>query len=175
MTPEKYIADFIKDNIDYLHKKDLEGMYDLLEHYDRKYLTKVLMESGIDPLKFVVKIPKSYASTLPIETIKFNKRNKVIGAKAFSNCDALEDLIIPEGIELIGVMSFYGCLNLKSITLPKSLIVLSKRAFEKCDGVQHITFAGTAEEFDDLGARDAFDSFNWGAVPVSCSDEEIVL
>ena len=84
-------------------------------------------------------------------------------------------MVIPEGIELIGVMSFYGCLNLKSITLPKSLKVISRRAFEQCAGVQLITFAGTSEEFNELDARSAFDSFNWGAVPVNCSDEEIVL
>lgn len=175
MADNRYIAEFIRDNMDYLHRKDLEGMYSLLEPYDRKHLTSIFMEQGINPLKFMENIPKSYASTLPIDTIPFSKKNKKIGAKAFSNCDALEDLIIPEGIELIGVMSFYGCLNLKSITLPKSLKVLSRRAFEQCAGVQHITFAGTTEEFEELDARSAFDSFNWGAVPVSCSDEEIVL
>jgi hypothetical protein len=172
MAPEKYIADFIRDNIDYLHKKDLEGMYAQLEHYDRKHLTQVLMESGIDPLKFVVKIPKSYASTLPIETIKFGKRNKVIGAKAFSNCDQLETLIIPEGIELIGVMSFFACSNLNVVHLPKSLKTLSRRAFDGCTQIDEITFDGTMEEFEELNPGDAFPPNVANQITVTCSDGE---
>lgn len=175
MTPEKYIADFIRDNIDYLHKKDLEGMYDQLEHYDRKYLTEVLMESGIDPLKFIVKIPKSYASTLPIETIEFNKRNKFIGAKAFSNCDRLETLIIPEGIELIGVMSFFACSNLNVVHLPKSLKTLSRRAFDGCNQIDEIIFAGTVEEFEDLSPWGVFPSNVANQITVICSDGDASL
>ena len=175
MVPEKYIADFIRDNIEYLHKKDLEGMYDKLEHYDRKYLTQVLMESGINPLRYVLKIPKSYASTLPIETIGFSKSNKVIGAKAFSNCDMLETLIIPEGIELIGVMSFFACSNLNVVHLPKSLKTLSRRAFDGCTQIDEITFAGTIEEFEELDAWNAFPPNVANQITVTCSDGEASL
>jgi hypothetical protein len=175
MADNSYIAEFIRDNMDYLRRKDLEGMYSLLEFYDRKHLTSIFMEQGINPLKFMENIPKSYASTLPIDTIPFSKKNKKIGAKAFSNCSALEELFIPEGIELIGVMTFYGCDNLRTISLPKSLKVLSRKSFGQCAGVEKITYAGTVEEFYELDARSAFESYNWGAVPVSCSDEEIVL
>ena len=172
MVPEKYIADFVKANIDYLHKKDLEGMYALLEYYDRKHLTQLLMDVGIDPLKYVVKIPKGYASTLPIETIKFSKKNKVIGAKAFSNCDLLEELTIPEGIELIGVLSFFACSNLNVVHLPKSLKTLSRRAFEGCTQIDEITFAGTMEEFEELSPGDAFPPNVANQITVRCSDGE---
>lgn len=175
MVPETYIAEFIKNNIEYLQRKDLEGMYEKLEHYDRKYLTQVLIDSGIDPLKYVVKVPKSYASTLPITTIKFSKKNKAIGAKAFSNCDELETLIIPEGIELIGVMSFFACSNLNVVRLPKSLKTLSRRAFDGCTQIDEITFAGTIEEFEDLSPWDAFPPNVANQITVTCSDGEASL
>jgi hypothetical protein len=175
MADNSYIAEFIRDNMDYLRRKDLEGMYSLLEPYDRKHLTSVFMEQNINPLKFMENIPKSYASTLPIDNIPFSKGNKNIGAKVFSNCSYSEELVIPEGIELIGVMTFYGCDNLRIISLPKSLKVLSRKAFGQCAGVEKIPFAGTAKEFDELDARSAFESYDWGAIPVFCSDGEIVL
>lgn len=175
MTPQSYIADFIKDNIEYLRRKDIEGLYNLLEPYDRKYLTDTLINSGIDPLKFCEKIPKSYASTLPIEEIKFGKKNKVIGSKAFSNCDWLETLIIPEGIELIGVMSFFACSNLTVVHFPKSLKTISKRAFERCDAIEELIYAGTIDEWERLDAQIGFDSYSVGAIPVKCSDGETRL
>lgn len=175
MTVTKEIADFIRSNVEYLNNKDLEGLYDKLEFYERKQLTYAFLSAGIDPLLYMENIPKSYASTLDMQEVKFHKRNRKIGAKAFSNCSGMWNLIIPEGIESIGVMSFYGCQDIREVSLPKSLKAIHKRAFDGCSGIAQITYAGTQEEFDNLTPRLAFNQYDWGAIPVYCSDGETVL
>ena len=175
MTVTKEMADFIRSNAEYLSSKDLEGLYDKLEFYERKQLTYAFLSAGIDPLLYMENIPKSYASTLDIPELKFCKRNKKIGAKAFSNCSGMSNLIIPEGMESIGVMAFYGCQDIREISLPKSLKVIHKKAFDGGSGIQQITYAGTQKEFVNLDARLAFNQYDWGAIPVYCSDGETVL
>lgn len=175
MTVTKEIADFIRSNVEYLNNKDLEGLYDKLEFYERKQLTYAFLSAGIDPLLYMENIPKSYASTLDMSGMKFHSRNRRIGAKAFSNCSGIETLVIPEGMETIGVMAFYGCHDIREISLPKSLKVIHKKAFDECPGIAQITYAGTQEEFDNLTPMLAFSQYDWGAIPVICSDGETVL
>lgn len=44
----------------------------------------------------------------------------------------LEELILPEGIEIISDKSFSGCYNLRSVTIPKSLVKIGKEVFWNC-------------------------------------------
>ena len=44
------------------------------------------------------------------------------GHSAFTNCDKLKSIVIPDGIEIIGSYSFEMCDNLTSATIPNSVI-----------------------------------------------------
>lgn len=44
-----------------------------------------------------------------------------IGQFAFYECNALEDITIPEGCTSIGTNAFYRCTSLKSLTIPKTV------------------------------------------------------
>lgn len=57
---------------------------------------------------------------------------KVIDDLAFSWCDKIENIILPEGLENIGLYAFIGCESLKSITIPKSVIYINNYAFNAC-------------------------------------------
>ena len=55
-----------------------------------------------------------------------------IGVIAFSQCNKLTDLIIPEGITSIGGGAFTFCAKLKSVSIPDSVVLIDNCAFACC-------------------------------------------
>ena len=55
-----------------------------------------------------------------------------IGVVAFSMCNKLTDLIIPEGITSIGGGAFFACAKLKSVSIPDSVVLIDNCAFACC-------------------------------------------
>lgn len=55
-----------------------------------------------------------------------------IGYYAFSGCDHLTGIIIPDGVTSIGNDAFYCCERLTSITLPAGLKTIGYEAFFGC-------------------------------------------
>ncbi|MGI6194088.1 MAG: leucine-rich repeat protein [Clostridiales bacterium] len=47
-----------------------------------------------------------------------------IGNGAFSNCDSLESISLPESLINIGESAFSNCSNLKSIIMPSGIIYI---------------------------------------------------
>ena len=52
---------------------------------------------------------------------------------AFSGCENLEHIEIPDGVTSIGEGAFYGCKSLKSIRMPKQMNRMGAGAFEYCE------------------------------------------
>ena len=91
--------------------------------------------SGVSGNPTEVTIPETYEG-LPV---------KAIGDEAFSSCESLTSITLPEGITTIGSYAFYGCSSLSSIDLPDSLQELDHYAFysnpqlvEEADGVYYV-------------------------------------
>lgn len=61
-----------------------------------------------------------------------------IGDEAFSNCDSLTSISLPNGITSIGSYAFYGCNSLNSISLPDSLTSIGDRAFYYCTSLDSV-------------------------------------
>ena len=57
-----------------------------------------------------------------------------IGSSAFSGCNQLTLVGIPEGVTSIGNSSFSGCTILENLDLPNSLVSIDKFAFWGCHG-----------------------------------------
>lgn len=66
-----------------------------------------------------------------------------IGEGAFSGCDALEKVVIPEGVTMIDTEAFRGCENLRSVTIPSTIKLIE----HEIDGT--ITYATGFESFED--------------------------
>ena len=66
---------------------------------------------------------------------------KVIGYQAFSNCQSLEELIIPEGIEEIMSGAFEECINLVQIKIPSSITNIEMNLFKNCAHLERITLS----------------------------------
>lgn len=62
-----------------------------------------------------------------------------IPASAFSGCEQLTRVIVPEGVVNIGDGAFSGCMNLKEVILPESLNSIGKSAFYDCRNLKLIS------------------------------------
>lgn len=78
---------------------------------------------------------------------------KNIGKFAFAYNLALEEIIIPFGVEKIHAECFFGCESLKEIILPESVNEIGNMAFRWCDALESIDMNGVSKvgnrAFDD--------------------------
>lgn len=83
---------------------------------------------------------------------------EVIGGRTFNECDALQSIVIPEGVKKLGEMSgsdyygnndYYGvfseCESLKSVTLPESLEGIYDHAFANSPALTSIEIPGNVK------------------------------
>ncbi|MDE6017871.1 MAG: leucine-rich repeat protein, partial [Muribaculaceae bacterium] len=77
----------------------------------------------------------AFENCLLLEKIEFcyhslRPQLKNIGSGAFIHCESLQEIVLPEGLELIGTQAFSYCLNLKIVILPDTLVEIKPHAFE---------------------------------------------
>ena len=72
---------------------------------------------------------------------------KCIGTSAFSNCDSLTSIKIPEGVTRIGNEAFCSCYKLTSIEIPASVTEIGYIAFYYCGNITSITVAEENEYY----------------------------
>ena len=109
--------------------------------------------SGCDNIESIV-IPESVETIMSrafydcekLASIEFKSADNknaalTIGEFAFSQCNALTSLVIPENVVAIENSAFEGCSAVKSVSLPSTLETLSSRAFYGCSELTTVTFA----------------------------------
>ena len=106
------IGNFAFSNFDYVAKTEEELAFDDAEATKQWYIgdntiTKVIIPEGV----------------------------KKIGAYAFANLTALEEVVLPSTLESIEYGAFVGCTSLEKITFSgdNNLKIISQNAFENCD------------------------------------------
>ena len=62
-----------------------------------------------------------------------------IGACAFANCRALEEIELPETLEKIGEHAFFYCKSLTRVRLGRNISYVAENAFENCDNLMSIS------------------------------------
>ena len=78
-----------------------------------------------------------------IKSVVIPSSVKVIRADAFSECEALEKVTLPEGLLYIGQNAF-NFTALTSVTLPKSLLYIDSGAFGMCNNLSEINIPDDA-------------------------------
>lgn len=64
---------------------------------------------------------------------------RVIGDGAFSNCDSLKSITIPNGVTSIGDCAFYNCRSLESLTISNGVTSIGDSAFSSCSSLESLT------------------------------------
>ncbi len=72
-----------------------------------------------------------------------------IGGSAFSKCEDLNKIVIPEGVETIGTYAFQGCINLSEVILSSTVVQIGKYAFSKCSNLRTITLPDGIKEINE--------------------------
>lgn len=67
----------------------------------------------------------------------------VVGESAFSSCDSLTEIVLPDSVTTIETDAFAGC-SIEMITIPNSVISIRSGAFSSCQQLTEITFLGNA-------------------------------
>ncbi len=70
---------------------------------------------------------------------------KEIGYGAFSGCDELENITIPDGVVKIEKYAFHYCRNLQEMRLPDGVTEIGSRAFFCCGKLRSVTIPESAE------------------------------
>ena len=71
-----------------------------------------------------------------------------IDAKAFSDNQHIEEVVISEGITSIGNYAFKNCAALKTVTIPNSVTKLYNGVFRNCTNLESVTINGDLADFD---------------------------
>lgn len=79
-----------------------------------------------------------------------------IGEHAFSYCDSMTSVIIPDSVTTIGYDAFGSCSRLTSVTFPNSVTSIGERAFDSCSCLTSVTFPNSVTSIGQL----AFHSCN---------------
>lgn len=146
---------FLKMNKNLLNNYEFDAFYDEFKYYgcaeNTPTLTKILLESRINPINYFTYIPDSYASNsnYMFDHINLINNDKLegVGQFAFHNCSNLKSILLPEGLGRIYMCAFMYCDNLREVRLPSTLTMLGDCAFHNCKNLTNIKFMGTMEEW----------------------------
>ncbi|MDO5346760.1 MAG: leucine-rich repeat protein, partial [Lachnospiraceae bacterium] len=87
-----------------------------------------------------------------IKEIEIGEGVKKIGVFAFLRC-AMEQVTLPDTVEIIGENAFYDCNNLCEIEIPGKVTYIDHHTFYDCDKLETVTYRGERPEI----AEDAFE------------------
>ena len=73
-----------------------------------------------------------------IEEIILPQNLEILGTAAFYNCNSLKNIEIPSSVTSIGYSAFEGCSSLTSIEIPSSVTSIGNRAFQWCRSLTSI-------------------------------------
>ena len=83
--------------------------------------------------------PSPVSGTLTIPSKIGKLAVKSIGNRAFSGCEGLETVKIPNGVTSIGQYAFNGCKGLKWVTVPASVKSIGMSAFYQCSSLESVS------------------------------------
>ena len=90
----------------------------------------------------------SYLSTSEENKYEISKEIKVIGDSAFSECENLKEITIPDSVVYIGNYAFLKCENLKEISIPEGLRLIGKSTFYGCKNLTKINIPASVKFID---------------------------
>lgn len=96
---------------------------------------------------YVSAVDTSLKGTLIIPETLGSNTVEVIGERAFANCGAVTNIVIPLGVTTIGSYAFTGCKRLSpGITIPESVETMGSYVFADCTSLKIVRYWGNRPE-----------------------------
>lgn len=140
------IIGIIKKNLDIIKEGKFDCLYNLYTSATHPELTKFLLKANINPLldNEMTKTPTLFAKgNNQLDQINIPENIQVISKSSFEECVNLTSIIIPNSVKNIGFKSFAGCISLKDVNLSEGLEIIDANAFYKCQSLKTIVFPST--------------------------------
>ena len=140
-----------------------------------QYADGTLTEVTAEDLKGVSNI-SPYAFTLCNKLTNVTIPDSVIDISdyAFPYCVNLKNITIPGDVINIGNYAFYCCESLIGITIPDSVVSIGKYAFGYCSSLTSINYTGTKEQWNKIKLEELWD-MNSAIKTIHCIDGDIKL
>jgi hypothetical protein len=172
----KYAANYLRET---KHLITPNGMSDLYfnapENTTTSVMTAILLDSGINPLKYLSYVPEYYGTGVFKGDLILPTHIRSIGEYAFESCD-IEAVHIPEGASRIEYRAFANCPYLKDVYLPSSITAIDYLAFYHNEELVSIHYNGTKEEFYAIKMdEDSVFSDIYTPIHLICTDGEDTL
>ncbi len=97
-------------------------------------LTKIDIPSGVSVIE-----ESTFAYCTGLKEVNLNNVRE-LGQRAFTNCSALEEIVIPDSVVTIGSEAFSVASALESVTLGKGVETIGNSAFYQCLALKNIIF-----------------------------------
>jgi len=124
-----------------------------------KQLEKVTFSGGNNPVYSIAgnciidKSSKTLIRGLKSSVIPTDGSVTSIGSNAFSGCEGLTSLTVPNTIESIGETAFYECTGLKSIIIPDSVRCFGGNGtFVNCTSLEYVKIGSGMTDLFDIGS-----------------------
>lgn len=102
-----------------------------------------------DGLVYAGLVAYKYKGTMPENThLTLREGTLSIAYDAFSYCDGLVSVTIPNSVIEIDPLAFYRCSGLKSVSIGNSVEYVSNQAFLYCDALESISVASDNQYYD---------------------------
>ena len=92
---------------------------------------------------------------------------------AFSGCDGLENITIPDSVVRIGQYALHDCKSLTGIHIPDSVADIGVCALEGCSGLTYITVGGGNQVYDSRNDCNALIESSSGTLLAGCMNTVI--
>ena len=135
VVEKTYGADFMEDYITYSENPD--GTLNVKNSY--KNVTKVVIPETVNGKRVTAIGDSAFTWCDSLTSITLPNSIKSIGESAFYHCERLSSITIPNGVTSIGDTAFNYCKNLTSITIPNSVTYVGHGAFSGCEKLTSVT------------------------------------
>lgn len=107
-----------------------------------------------DNAKYLGHTENPYAAlvvvTGEVPACEIHPQTVAIASGAFSNCDELQTIRIPEGVMAIGDGAFYSCDGLTTVNIPETVTHIGQKTFSGCKNLTAITIGKNVRSMDQL-------------------------
>lgn len=106
-----------------------------------KKLRKVTLNEGL------ISVNSIFSQCEQLEEVVLPSTLKTIGTTTFHDCEKLIEITIPKSVELIDVYAFYDCDNLEKVNITSDVLEkIENSAFSDCDKLSEINFPNSLKE-----------------------------